>query len=121
VLDEDSFFVSQELAWLRRQIAGEVAGSDDLDQVRALLRRLFVGFEPASPKARLGSGKLRGQLWVGGENDEHPLTFGDGYPLMPVLRFDAIDLEVDDPAGFPAIRRLPLGASGYLRTPKVGR
>jgi hypothetical protein len=112
--------VAQELASLRRQIAGEVAGSDDLDQVRALLRRLFVGFELASPKARLGSGKLRGQLWVGGENDEHPLTFGDGYFLMPV-RFDAIDLDADDPAGFPAIRRLPLGNSRYLGASNVGR
>jgi hypothetical protein len=113
--------VAQELASLRRQIAGEVAGSDDLDQVRALLRRLFVGFELASPKARFGSGKLRGQPWVGAEARQDPLSFGDGYFLIPVLRFDAIDLDADDPAGFPAIRRLPLGPSAYLGASKVGR
>jgi DNA invertase Pin-like site-specific DNA recombinase len=64
--------VVQELASLRRQIAGEVVGSDDLDRVRALLRRLFVGFELASPKARFGSGTLRGQPWVGAEDQDDP-------------------------------------------------
>jgi hypothetical protein len=114
--------VAQELASLRRQIAGEVAGSDDLDRVRALLRRLFVGFELASPKARFRSGKLRGgAAWVGAEDRQNPLSFGDGYFLIPVLRSDAIDLGTDDPSGFPAIRRLPLTPSVFLGASKVGR
>jgi hypothetical protein len=114
--------VAQELASLRRQIAGEVAGSDDLDRVRALLRRLFVGFKLASPKARFGSGKLGGgAVWVGAEDRKNPLSFGDGYFLIPVLRSDAIDLGTDDPSGFPASRRLPLGPSAYLEASKVRR
>jgi DNA invertase Pin-like site-specific DNA recombinase len=114
--------VAQELASLRRQIAGEVAGSDDLDQVRTLLGRLFVGFELASPKARLGSGALRGgATWVGADDRKNPLSLDDGYFLIPVLRLDGIDLERDDPAGFPAVRRLPVGPSVFLGASKVRR
>jgi hypothetical protein len=31
-----------------------------------------------------------------------------GYYLIPHLRPQAVDLERDDPAGFPAVQRLPL-------------
>jgi hypothetical protein len=113
--------VAEELAALRRQIAGEVVGSHDLDRVRALLRRLFVGFELASPKARFGSGVLRGQPWVEAEGQDNPLGFDDGYGLIPILRFDAIDLDTDDRSGFPATRRLPLAPSVFLGASKVGR
>jgi hypothetical protein len=58
------------------------------------------------PKARFGSGVLRGQPWVEAEGQDNPLGFGDGYGLIPILRFDAIGLDIEDPSGFPATRRL---------------
>jgi hypothetical protein len=102
--------VVEKLAALRRRVTGEVREgiAGDLGQPRALMRRLFVGFKLASPKARFGSGTRDGQPWVGNEGEPDPLSFDGGYYLLPVLRFDAIDLDRDDPAGFPAVRRVPL-------------
>jgi hypothetical protein len=64
---------------------------------------------------------LRGQPWVEAEGQDDPLGFDDGYGLIPILRFDAIDLDTDDPSGFPATRRLPLTPSVFLGASKVGR
>jgi hypothetical protein len=41
------------------------------------------------------------------------LSFGS-YLLLPVLRRDAIDRDRDDPAGFPAVRRVSLRRSDNL-------
>ena len=99
----------EELAARRRAITGTIreGREGDLDEHRAVLRRMFVGFELGSPAARFGSGVLRGQGWVGSDEGKHPLSFDGGY-LLPVLRLDAVDLEVGDAAGFPAVRRVPL-------------
>jgi DNA invertase Pin-like site-specific DNA recombinase len=103
--------VLEELAALRRLVAGKIrqGKSGDLDQLRAVLRRLFVGFELASPNARFGSGALRGVVWVGSEARKNPLGgFSGGSYLIPRLRPDAIVLECADPAGFPAVERVAL-------------
>jgi hypothetical protein len=102
--------VLEELAARRRAITGAIreGREGDLDELRAVLRRLFVGFELASPAVRFGSGVLRGQGWVGSDDAKYPLSFDGGYYLLPVLRLGAVDLEADDPAGFRAVRRVPL-------------
>jgi hypothetical protein len=104
--------VVKELAALRQAVAEEIQDGrgGDLDQLRAILRRLFVGFELTSPTARFGSGVLDGPRWVDAPDAENSLSFG-GYFLLPVLRAEAVDLDRDDPAGFPAVRRLPLHAN----------
>jgi hypothetical protein len=68
-IDADAIVV-EELAALRRTVAGEIReGRDgDLDQLRALLRRLFVGLELAGGARPFGSGvlgRLSGRVHVG--------------------------------------------------------
>ena len=72
------------------------------------MRRLFAGFELASPRARFGSGVLRGTLCV--ENDDRPGLFGlgGGYYLLPYFRPEAIDLARDDGVAFPSLGRSAL-------------
>jgi hypothetical protein len=62
--------VLEELAARRRAVAGAIreGREGDLDELRAVLRRLFVGFELASPAVRFGSGVLRGPGWVGSDD-----------------------------------------------------
>jgi hypothetical protein len=100
----------EEMAALRRLITDEIqAGREgDLDQLRAVLRRLLVGFELASPTTPVGSGVLAGQPWVASDSDGDLLAFDSGYYLIPYLRLQAIDLDRDDSAGFPAVQRLGL-------------
>lgn len=102
--------VVQEMAALRQLVTGEIRqGKDgDLDQLRASLRRLFVGFELASPTVPFGSGVLTGQGCVPSDDSEFLLAFDSGYYLIPYLRRQAIDHQRDDPAGFPAVQRLGL-------------
>ncbi len=104
--------MAEELAALRRLVAGEIqqGKGGDLDQLRAVLRRLFTGFALASPNARFGSATdLDGQPWVG-----HGLGFEGGYYLIPVVRHEAVDVASDDPAGFPAVQRAAFCLSDNL-------
>lgn len=108
-IDTEAVLV-EELTGLRQQITDEIrAGkSADLDEVRALLRRLFVGFELASPAVPYGSGVLGGQPWVASDRDQR-LSSIPGYWLIPYLRPPSVDVIDDDFAdGFPAVQRLPL-------------
>lgn len=89
-------------AW--RRLESRLRG--DLDQLRALLRRLFVGFELASPTGR-ASGVLQGQGCLPSDDSEFLLDFGT-YVLLPILRRDAIDRHRRDPAGVPAVQRVAL-------------
>jgi hypothetical protein len=78
------------------------------------IRRLFAGFELASPLARFGSRVLRGQPWVGKEGDErNPFGLDSGYYLIPFLRLEAVDLEAGDRVRVPALRA-PLRLSDNL-------
>jgi hypothetical protein len=72
------------------------------------MRRLFAGFELASPRARSGSGVLRGRPWAANEARDYPFRLEDGYCLLPYFRPEAIDLARDDGVGFPTPGRSAL-------------
>jgi hypothetical protein len=72
------------------------------------VRRIF---ELAGPLSRFCSGALRDGVGWAGSGDT--LSF-DGHYLLPVLRVSAVDLDGDDPAGFPAVQREPLSFSDNL-------
>jgi hypothetical protein len=109
-VDAEAIVLGQ-LAALRRAVTAAIndATGAELDQLRALLRRLFVGFELASPGSPFGSPvPLPGARWVRSGDAGPSLAFDGGYYLLPVLRDDAVDLDRDDPAGFPSVARIAL-------------
>jgi hypothetical protein len=91
----------EELSAPRQRITGEIR------EARALLRRLFVGFELASAAAPQGNGALRRQGIIPSDDSKYLLDFGS-HMLLPALRRDAIDQARSDPAAVPAVQRLPL-------------
>ena len=95
--------IVEELAALRRTVTGEIRGGREsgLDELRAVLRRLFVGFELASPTVRFGLAGFVGEC-IGVQSDQVV------YYLIPYLRPQAVDLEHYDGLGLPSVQRVPL-------------
>ncbi len=107
--------IAEELTAMRQMVAGRVQEGSraGLDSFRATLKRLFAGFELASPTRPFGSGDLsrQGDKWSSADSDESTLKAEGGYHLLlPVVRAEAVDLgpSADYSEGFPAVRRSAL-------------
>jgi hypothetical protein len=103
--------VVEGLARARREVVGELrnAQAHSLDRLRASMRRLFAGFQLSSPRNRFGASVLKGQPWVGNEDQAGLFSLDDGLWLIPYFRYEAMDLTRDDGVGFPAGELSALG------------
>ena len=109
--------LATELTALRQLIAGQVqeGSQSGLQSFRSVLKRVFVGFELASPAARFGSGVLSGQPWAD-DGSGGSLQAGDGYWLIPYIQARAVDLAGGDGVGFPGVQRAALALHDNLCT-----
>lgn len=108
--------IASELAALGQMVAGRVqeASHQNLDSARAILKRLFAGFELASPEQPFGSGVLRGRAWAQTDDKDYELSLGSDYYLIAYIRPQAVDWKREDGLGFPALQRADIALHSNL-------